>query len=483
MKNIKIFALLSALLVTSIHHLHAGTIHDLVEAKDLQGLANHLMYTKNNSNSFNIDALDNQGRTPLLCACQKKYTEIAWLLITKGANVNASCLAGPNAEVTPLLWACKHNNFDLAKFFILNGANVNASRSVGLNTGLTPLLIACNNNNTELATLLIQQNANVNASVSTGPGAGMTPLLSACCNNNTKLAKLLIQQNANINVSIPTGPSAGTTPLIYACSKNNTEIAKILIQKGANINVSTSAGPNAGITPLLWACKNNNFDLAKLLIQKGANVNASIPTGTNAGQTALKIIFTTWSTELQAKFFQSLIPTKENQNNALQSSFISLVASPKIAEKYNPLTSTTLSMEVIPLPIENQKKLIKICNAFLSSFLTRTHPASMPKDLLSNKANELCKKICTTTPFDWTLKYHFKITKEQFYNLYKLLSFARAAQRKTNLSEEEQERIVPYKKFNDITIRFRANRGNKRKEIETSKTNGSSKNKKKKLTK
>ncbi|HBL99022.1 TPA: hypothetical protein DDZ86_05280 [Candidatus Dependentiae bacterium] len=359
MKNIKIVALLGALLVTSIYQLHAGTIHDLVEAKDLQGLANHLMYTKNNSNPFNIDELDNKGRTPLLLACTKNYTEIALLLI---------------------------------------------------------------------------------------------------------------KNDANPNVSISTGPLAETTPLIMACMHNNTELAKLLIQKGAIVNASTTAGPISGVTPLLFACIYNDTELATLLIQEGANVNASPKTGPHAGKTPLKIIFTTWTLEQQAALFKSLIPIKESQKESPQSLFLSSTISTEIAKRYNP-TNTVPPLPLINLLNEFEKSvisqkedLINICNAFLSNFFTTPHPTSIPKDLLSNNENGLCRKLCTTTPLNWTLTYHFnKMTGKQFNYLYTLLSFARAAQRKTNLSEEEQELTQPYKQFNDINIYFRIRKSNKKK--------------------
>jgi len=509
-------------------HLRAGALHDLVQTNNLQGLAQLL--EEKNINPVNMEELDNQGKTPLICACLNDFSEATWLLISNGANVNALCLTEPNTGITPLLLACSKNNTKIAELLIKKGANVNAAYTTGLNAGATILLLACSKNNTKIANLLIQKGADVNSSSTAGPNIGITPLIWAskknnteianlliqkgasidaapragpnigitpliwaCAKNNLEIVKLLIKEGANVNALCLTGPNAGITPLLLACSKNNTEIAELLIKKGADVNSSYTTGPNIGITPLFLACKKHNVEIVRLLIQKGASVNALLTTGPNAGKTPLKIIFTDWAPYLQTKLFQSLIPTKTSTlTNPDQTSFLSLIVSPAIAKKYNPNIQATLAIQPLyALKLHNvdeQKELVKICKVFFSNFFTIPHVASMPKDLLSQEENTLSLKRCDTTPFDWALKYRLKMTKEQFENLNKLLFFAKAAHqkyfKKTDLSDNENEFKKQYERLSDIAIRFSAlpkkGSSNKRK---LSKRKSSFGNKKKRLLK
>ena len=81
-------------------------------------------------------------------------TEVAALLIEKGANVNAR---GVNQK-TPLHWAAFAGNTEVAALLIEKGADVNA-RDVNQKT---PLDWAVSQGNTEVAALLVEKGADVN---------------------------------------------------------------------------------------------------------------------------------------------------------------------------------------------------------------------------------------------------------------------------------------------------------------------------------
>ncbi len=384
MKSIKTLIFSIALLITYAFQLQAGQLHDLINA-DKTEEAIELLNSK--TITINLEELDNDGYTALLCACVKNNTTLAWILIGKGANVNASPTTGPNTGATPLLCACIHNNF--------------------------------------------------------------------------KLTETLIKKGASVNASLTTGPNAGSTPLLFACINGNFELAKLLIEKGANVNASLMTGPNAGGTPLLYACVNGNFDLTKLLVEKGANVKTSLTTGPNAHKTPLNFIFTIWKAD---DLINKIIPVKNDKIKDKESLFLQK-ASALIAKKYDPKRGLTQEIDLLPLKSldvnGNSEELINICKEFIHHFFTIPHIALMPRKTLSRNEKKLSKNICEVTPFEWALKNRFKITKDNFIFLCRLLNFAKVASKKylpkNNVDEDEKLFNDRYGKFNDLIILFEKN--------------------------
>ena len=93
----------------------------------------------------NIDAVCNYG-TALMAATFKGYKSIVELLITHGANVNATDLN----SVTALHYAVRFTNFEMVRLLIAHGADVNLKDS----KGLSPLDYAKQFNNDEILKIL-----------------------------------------------------------------------------------------------------------------------------------------------------------------------------------------------------------------------------------------------------------------------------------------------------------------------------------------
>ena len=91
-----------------------------------------------------VNAKDQNGKTPLHYAAWKGHKEIAELLVESGADVNAK--RGRSGR-TPLHWA---NNKEIAELLIDAGADVNAEDG----DGDTSLDWAIMRNHTEIADLL-----------------------------------------------------------------------------------------------------------------------------------------------------------------------------------------------------------------------------------------------------------------------------------------------------------------------------------------
>ena len=93
-----------------------------------------------------VNAKDQNGRTPLQLAALRGHKEVAELLITEGADVNAKT----NSGWTPLVVAAVRGHKEVVELLIAKNANVNAKN----NGGETPLDWAIQRKRTEIANLL-----------------------------------------------------------------------------------------------------------------------------------------------------------------------------------------------------------------------------------------------------------------------------------------------------------------------------------------
>ena len=97
-----------------------------------------------------VNAKDEDGRTPLLHAAYQGNKEIAELLLANGADVNAK----NEVDTTPLHHAALYGHKETVELFITNGADVNAIIASGQYQGKTPLDLAIQLKRTETANLL-----------------------------------------------------------------------------------------------------------------------------------------------------------------------------------------------------------------------------------------------------------------------------------------------------------------------------------------
>lgn len=96
----------------------------------------------------------NFGNTALILAIENGHTDIAKLLIDRGANVNET---GGLYEFQPLNLAAIYGHTAIVKLLIDRGADVNAKNKYGN----TPLIHALHNGHTEIAKLLLDRGAEV----------------------------------------------------------------------------------------------------------------------------------------------------------------------------------------------------------------------------------------------------------------------------------------------------------------------------------
>ncbi len=182
-------------------------------------------------------------------------------LIEKGINIDAR----DEEHRTPLEWAVELQQTETVAQLIAAGADVNA-----------PLRLAAELENTNLVKTLLSKGANVNVQ----DWRGRTPLHSAAGTGNTVIVEMLLIKGADVNVK----SENGSTPLHEAARrKSNPVIVEMLLTKGANVN----ARDQWGQTPLHYATDRSSVAVVELLLARGADVNSK----NNKGQTPLQTAY------------------------------------------------------------------------------------------------------------------------------------------------------------------------------------------------
>ncbi|RBQ99534.1 hypothetical protein FVER53263_12914 [Fusarium verticillioides] len=236
-----------------------------------------------------IETRSESGHTPLQVAAMKGYTEVAELLLEKGADIEASDSYG---GFTPLGLAASMNHSGVTRLLLDKGANVEATNQVGH----TPLISAARSGSEAVAKLLLNHGAHIEAT----DKSGGTPLIWAARAGSEGVIEHLIHHGAKVNVS----EYSGFTPLREARKKGHDAVEKLLLRAGASIDgsspeLSTSLHEAAqcgyydqmivnlrrndvniegkddfGRTPLILAAREGHMDTAWLLFKYGANMEA-----------------------------------------------------------------------------------------------------------------------------------------------------------------------------------------------------------------
>lgn len=157
------------------------------------------------ANKQHVDAVSEDGYTPLYAACMRGApTSIVQLLLKLGAKVD---LKGSDRE-TPLYIAVFNNHADHVKLLLAASANVNEENGTENETALHA---AAKFGYVDLLLLLLKNGANINARTSRME----TPLFSAAKNGKHDACYHLLINNANPNL----GNDDGKNPLYIASEK------------------------------------------------------------------------------------------------------------------------------------------------------------------------------------------------------------------------------------------------------------------------
>lgn len=171
----------------------------------------------------NLNAQDDQGRTPAMVATYNNDYPTAKVLIEAGADVNIR----DNMTNNPFLYAGAENMMDILQLTVKHGADVTLLNRYG-GTALIP---AGEHGHVEIIKYLLET---TKIDINHVNNLGWTALLEAIVLNNggsrqQQAVQLLVDHGADVNIA----DKNGVTPLQHARAKGFTEIVRILQKAGA----------------------------------------------------------------------------------------------------------------------------------------------------------------------------------------------------------------------------------------------------------
>jgi uncharacterized protein len=218
-----------------------------------------------------LNVTNSTDETALFKAAWAGHTEIAKLLIGRGADVNAgdfdirAANPAPGSRVvgeTPLTRAISTDQKEIVELLLSKGADVT------LGTEFTALEAAIAAQDKDLAQRLIQLGAKVTAHTAND---GSTALHGPALVGRPEMAAFLLDLGAEVNAA----DNEGRTPLYLAAEKGHAEVVDLLIRRGANVDARNRLGG----TPLMEAVRNGHAEVVRRLLTAGADAKAATKTG------------------------------------------------------------------------------------------------------------------------------------------------------------------------------------------------------------
>ncbi len=250
----------------------------------------------------NVNAVDDNKRTPLHQAAWKGYASIAKLLIEAGGNKDARS----KYKETPLHWAAGYGHDEVVKFLLDLGADANA---LDYNNS-TPLDWAAQFGRTEVGKLLLVGGTDITQK----NNKNQTALDIAREKNHTEMIELLentagkralnqptatVQTTPIKTISITSTPSSSSTlnvdinailskfsslPAVFVHPKNQQELRSKLLAAACGGNLehlkrliawggNKNHADKEGRTLLQWATRNGHFDTVRYLLELEVDID------------------------------------------------------------------------------------------------------------------------------------------------------------------------------------------------------------------
>jgi ankyrin repeat protein len=209
--------------------------------------------------AIDVNAVDSEGKTPLMLALTGGHKQLAKVLIKLPRTDVTIC---DNRGRSALHYACDHDVWlDVVNLMIPRGAKPSSKSNINA----TCVHVATENGAIKLLRRLLRTNDG-KACVNQQDALGATALQLAVSEGNLTAVKVLVELGgADIEVA---APYTLLRPLHYAAKDGNLAITRYLVSKGADVNAV--AGYNE--TPLAFAIKGNHTDVALFLTSNGTNV-------------------------------------------------------------------------------------------------------------------------------------------------------------------------------------------------------------------
>jgi len=172
-----------------------------------------------------IEAADEIGCTPLLCACARGQVAVAEYLLERGCNIESR---NNRFGYTALHWAASQNQ-------LVPGIGVQ---------------IAAGNGHTDVVRILIEHGANKDAA----DDYGQTALMCATAKGLVAVVEYLLEQGCDMDLV----RYDGWTALHFAAAHDRLQVAHLLLRFGAKLDVRD----NRGETPADLAIRNGHQRIA-----------------------------------------------------------------------------------------------------------------------------------------------------------------------------------------------------------------------------
>uniref|UniRef100_A0A4W4E461 Ankyrin repeat domain 52 n=1 Tax=Electrophorus electricus TaxID=8005 RepID=A0A4W4E461_ELEEL len=200
-----------------------------------------------------VNALDQERRTPLHAAAWLGDVHIMDLLITAGANINAK----DHVWLTPLHRAAASRNEKAVGLLLRKGADITARDKLWQ----TALHVAAANRATRCAEALLPHVSALNAADRTGRTALHHAAQSGC----QEMVKLLMNRGASLIAS----DKKERQPVHWAAYLGHLEVVKLLMAHGSD----KTCKDKQGYTPLHAAASSGHVDVVKYLLRNGAEID------------------------------------------------------------------------------------------------------------------------------------------------------------------------------------------------------------------
>ena len=198
-----------------------------------------------------VQVLLNNGWTPFMIVAFYGDSEAVELLIEH----NMQHINDSDADnFTALHVAATKGKSDIARLILKKGANANV---ITQRAHITPLMAATQNGHLDVAEIILSNGANIDMRARNGA----TALYMATCKNHTDMVGLLLNNSSNVNIA----NENGWTPLMAAAKNGYVPVAEMFIEHGAKIAIKG----NDGTTALYTAFRNCHWDMVLLLENSG----------------------------------------------------------------------------------------------------------------------------------------------------------------------------------------------------------------------
>lgn len=251
-----------------------------------------------------VNAMDNNGNTPLHLAIKSKNIIIIKLLVeAAGLKINAK----NHRRITPLHLAVESKNEEVLKILL---KNKNIDVNVENLWKYTPLYLAAESDNEHFVKLLLEAGADVNTREN--------PFyVAALRTENSNIIKLLLKAGANVNSIYNSETPLHAALSIYA----NAKIVKLLLKSGARLTIKTAWDD---FTPILLLIDkldsrcDRNLKIKYLecleVIMEYTEINLTDQSGTNILGAVLE---KTYSSYNKRRSFQNIILQQISKLKAL----------------------------------------------------------------------------------------------------------------------------------------------------------------------